>query len=163
MTLSERVLPLLSPLVARLVTRGGHLTRSMTLGVRVLLTLPDGRIVLVRHGYVAGWYLPGGGVEPGETLHAAARRELAEETGLEPSGPLRLFGVYLNRTVSRRDHVALFLAEAAAVAVPERAPDREIRAVAAFARDALPADVTAATLRRLGEVLDLGAPASEVW
>ena len=37
--------------------------------------LPDGRRF---------WITPGGGCEPGESFEAAARRELAEETGLRP-------------------------------------------------------------------------------
>jgi 8-oxo-dGTP pyrophosphatase MutT (NUDIX family) len=36
------------------------------------------------------WGLPGGHVEPGEDGEAAARRELAEETGLTPDGELTL-------------------------------------------------------------------------
>lgn len=48
----------------------------------------EGRILLIRHDKAAGevWLLPGGGVRVGETLIAALRRELWEETGLFPDG-----------------------------------------------------------------------------
>jgi 8-oxo-dGTP diphosphatase len=49
-------------------------------------------LVLKRAGGAAlgAWYTPGGVLDPGETPAECARRELFEETGLAPSGPLRL-------------------------------------------------------------------------
>ena len=52
--------------------------------VGVVLFHPDGRVWLGRRAGTPGphnWQFPQGGVDPGEDLDAAARRELAEETG----------------------------------------------------------------------------------
>jgi ADP-ribose pyrophosphatase YjhB (NUDIX family) len=48
----------------------------------------EGRILLLRHEKSSGeiWLLPGGGVQTGESLVRALRRELQEETGLFPEG-----------------------------------------------------------------------------
>jgi ADP-ribose pyrophosphatase YjhB (NUDIX family) len=48
----------------------------------------QGRILLLRHDKGQGevWLLPGGGVQLGESLISALRRELWEETGLFPQG-----------------------------------------------------------------------------
>ncbi|MGH2758428.1 MAG: NUDIX hydrolase [Actinomycetota bacterium] len=50
------------------------------------LVVRDGTVLLIRRGqqpFLDHWSLPGGGVEPGETLREAVRREVREETGLE--------------------------------------------------------------------------------
>ncbi|WP_375453499.1 NUDIX domain-containing protein [uncultured Methylobacterium sp.] len=155
--------PLDRPLVRRLFHLGALATRGMTLGVRGAAIDTDGRVCLVRHTYVGGWQLPGGGVERGETAPEAMTREFREEAEivLDPGTALRLHGFYRNRAASRRDHVALYVAPAFRQLRAKR-PDREIAACAFFPLDALPAATTRATAERLREIREGLAP-TDLW
>jgi ADP-ribose pyrophosphatase YjhB (NUDIX family) len=138
---------------------GARITRGMTLGVRVVALDSDGRVFLVRHSYVKGWHLPGGGVDPGETLEDAMRRELREEGNITGAAA-DLIGVHLNRHASPRDHVAVFRIRDAVQAAP-RPPDREIVESGFFPPDALPEGTTGGTRRRIREALEGASPSPE--
>ncbi len=136
--------------------------RGMTLGVRAAVFDDEGRVFLVKHSYMPGWYLPGGGVERGETVVDALERELMEEAGIRLSAPATLFGIYLNRHVSARDHVALYVCRAWTQPAPPRVPNLEIVACGFHALDDLPEGVTEGTRRRLAEIAQ-GLPPAAAW
>jgi 8-oxo-dGTP pyrophosphatase MutT (NUDIX family) len=147
--------------MARLGGLAAPVLRGMTLGVRGACFDGDGQVFLVRHSYIQGWYLPGGGVERGETAGEALVRELREEGGIELSEPARLFGVYMNPK-RRRDHVIVFVARAFERPSPPDYPNREIAEVGFFDPRALPEATSPATRRRLGEITD-HLPAAAHW
>ncbi len=64
-------------------------------------------LLLVRSSYRVAWNFPGGSVRPGETPEAAARRELAEETGITASELLSA-GSHYGIWDGRRDRVHFF-------------------------------------------------------
>ena len=71
-----------------------------------VVILSDGGVVLIRRGgdpFEGRWALPGGFVEVGETVEAAAVREAAEETGLAVE-LARLVGVYSDPERDPRGH-----------------------------------------------------------
>lgn len=137
-----------------------RLSRGATLGVRGLVLNEAGEVLLVEHTYVRGWFLPGGGVERGETVEEALIRELQEEAGVSVLGRPQLLAVHANHRTFRGDHVVLFRVDAW---TPCPATSRgEIAAVAWFAPDRLPADATAATRRRVEELIG-GAEAPPHW
>jgi 8-oxo-dGTP pyrophosphatase MutT (NUDIX family) len=151
----------LEPAIRRVLHLYWRLSRGMTLGVRAVVLDDVGRVFLVKHSYVAGWHLPGGGVEPDETALEALARELREEGNIEVTSVPQLHAVYFNEHVSRRDHVILFVVRAfRQIAAP--VPDREIIAHGFFAPQALPPDTTISTRARIAEVLD-AAPVAERW
>lgn len=132
----------------------------MTLGVRVVARDAEGRVLLVRHTYLAGWWLPGGGVDRGETAAQAAVRELREETGLIARAEPRLISVHSNERFFRGDHVLVF--QIGAWDQGQRTSHGEIAEVAWFHADRLPDDVNRGTRARLSEILD-GAPVGPNW
>lgn len=140
-------------------TIGWFVTRPQTRGVRAIALTPEGQVVLVRHSYLEGWHLPGGGHEPGETAEQAVLRELREEIGMVSHGPVRLLGTLQHRPNFRRDTVTLAVVEQVAFTFR---PSLEIVEAAAFAPDALPPGITAGTGRRLAEWRQ-GHPIPEAW
>jgi ADP-ribose pyrophosphatase YjhB (NUDIX family) len=135
--------------------------RGLTVGVRGLVLDGEGRVFLVRHTYTEGWHLPGGGVEPGETLREALARELAEEGHIEVTAPPELRGIYFQERYSNRDHIALFVVRGfRQTSLPQ--PNREIVESGFFPLAALPEGTTAGTRARIAEVLH-GETIRERW
>lgn len=150
---------------ARLVSLGLHtywrFSRGMTLGVRAVVLDDQAQVFLIRHTYVPGWHLPGGGVETGETALEALTRELREEACIAIDVPPVLTGVFFNRQTSPRDHVLVYVIRQFTI-LGIKQPDREIAEAGFFPIDNLPEGTTAATRRRLAEILDRAKP-STTW
>src|ERR1700737_218699 len=141
------------PLLRRIFHLYWRFARGMTLGVRAVVLDSDDRVFLVKHSYVSGWHLPGGGVEVGETFGDALRRELLEEGRIQVLAEPVLHGLFFNSHVSRRDHVAVYLVRHFSQdRLPE--PNREIAACGFFGAEALPAQTTRGTRLGISEVLE---------
>lgn len=66
---------------------------KVRVGVAIVIRDEQGRILLERRSDCGLWGLPGGRIEPGESISEAVIREAREETGLEVN-VIRLMGVY---------------------------------------------------------------------
>ena len=157
----HRLRRVLEPVIRRGMHFYWRFSRAATLGTRAMVIDGAGRVFLIKHTYVDGWHLPGGGVETGETLLEALTRELVEEGNIQLGAAPQLYSVYFNRRTSRRDHVALFIVRDFRQDGNPK-PNHEIAEHAFFPIDALPEDASRATRARVAEVFG-GAAISELW
>lgn len=135
-------------------------TRPITVGVRVVL-VQDGAFLLVKPSYQTFWTLPGGGVEPAETLEQTARREIREEVGAE-AGHLHLLGVYTSFLENKSDHIVVFASDQVRLDENHR-PDAEIEQHQFFSLENLPENIAPGARRRLEEYLSGSGPYNGVW
>jgi 8-oxo-dGTP pyrophosphatase MutT (NUDIX family) len=158
--MQSRVLPWVGQFaVGTLGMAAKALLSPVAFGAQALLIDKTGRVGLVRHSYMRGLLLPGGGVKRGEPSEHAILRELQEELGTVRGDPPVLFGLYTRRTGWATNVIALYRIANAEV---EFRPSLEVRELVFVDADAPPPQTTVGTLRRLAEYSGK-APISLYW
>ena len=115
-----------------------HQTPALTVDIIIELesTAADPEILLIQRKHTpAGWAIPGGFVEYGETVERAAIREAKEETDLEVRLK-RLLGVYSDPARDPRGHTVSIVYVASGEGVPKAQDDA--LDVGLFRRSSLP-------------------------
>lgn len=131
----------------------------LTLGVRLML-IKNNEIVLVRHTYRDGWYLPGGGLKRRETFQDGARREAHEEAGATLEH-LQFWGIYSNLIGDTSDHEVVMLCESFNLSGKS---DREIAECRAFPLNNLPQGTIDGVRKCVQQYLDGNhQPDIETW
>ena len=161
-TLIERIRQVFEPAIRRVLHTYWRFSRGMTLGVRGLVIDEANRVFLVKHSYVSGWHLPGGGVEPNETMIDALIRELARRGQYRADR-----AADAARHLLQRPRFAARPRRGVSCCATSARPRRrcrthEIIAHGFFKLDELPNDTTAGTRARIIEVMGR-APVSERW
>lgn len=111
------------------------------------LIFDEGRILLGHRHDIDWWNLPGGGMEAGETVDEALRREVREETGLEVEVE-QLVGVY-----SKPQKQEVVLTFRCRVIGGTLQATEEIRENRYFAPDAVPANTLPKHRQRIEDAL----------
>jgi 8-oxo-dGTP diphosphatase len=107
-----------------------------------IIPYPDNKILLIKrntHPFVGFWALPGGRMDPGETIEQTVVREVKEETGLDVK-IVKVVGEYIEKGV-REDidyeyYPTCFVVEPVGGELKKQ--DSEIQEMKLFSLDALP-------------------------
>jgi 8-oxo-dGTP pyrophosphatase MutT (NUDIX family) len=137
-----------------------RIRRPHVYGTKAVVFNDRREVLLVRHAYAMHdlYMLPGGGFHLSEDPAEAAAREVMEESGIALIGPMRLHGIFLETARGARNHIHVYVGEAVD-ARPPQADGHEIAEAGWFPIDALPANLSAPSARRIIEVRD-GLPAA---
>lgn len=119
----------------------------------------EGKVVLVRHSYAAGWHLPGGGVKRGEPPEKAVLRELTEELGLTWASKPEFIGIYTRKAWPATNVIALYRVREARFTFK---PNLEVREIV-LADPASPPPGTVGSVRHRLAELTGQVPQSPYW
>jgi 8-oxo-dGTP diphosphatase len=107
-----------------------------------IIPYPDNKILLIKrntHPFVGFWALPGGRMDPGETIEQTVVREVKEETGLDVK-IVRIVGEYVERgareEIEYEYYPTCFVVEPVGGELKKQ--DSEIQEMKLFSLDALP-------------------------
>ncbi|MBI5739730.1 MAG: NUDIX hydrolase [Nitrospirae bacterium] len=112
--------------------------RNPLLTVDAIIETGGGIVLINRKNPPAGWAIPGGFVDYGETLEEAAVREAKEETGLDIN-LVRQFHTYSDPERDPRHHTVSTIFIATAAGAPVAADDAKEAGI--FTKDGLPDDI----------------------
>ncbi|MGD8403815.1 MAG: NUDIX domain-containing protein [Anaerolineales bacterium] len=130
---------------------GDEKENSMTEIAVNVAVLQNNKILLTQRDDFETWILPGGGVEPGESVAQAAIRETKEETGLEVE-LTKLVGIYSRLGNLLKGHVVLFIGKQIGGEI--KCQPGETIAVEWFPFDQIPGPLSLGHRRRIQDVID---------
>lgn len=135
------------------------IVQPLSWGVRLML-VQNNQIVLIRHTYRDGWYLPGGGLKRRETFQDGGRREAKEEVGAT-LGDLEFWGLYSNLQGDISNHEVVLLCETFTL---NGKSDHEIAECRLFPLTQLPPGTVRGVVKCVQQYLDGNhQPALEQW
>ena len=127
-----------------------RIVKPKTRGVRAILVNSDGKILLVRHKYGTGWFLPGGKSRRNEADEIALARELSEELGARDLQKMQKLGEYENKQEGKRDTIVVFMIHNFSLPRTEK-KHFEIDQIVFFDPASLPKETSPGTQRRIAE------------